>query len=392
VGARDYREGRSSDPDGIGVHALDLLTLEVRLVAPVAYFIYLVAQPVTFPLPLKTVAAYGDDWWKPEHIVSNGAFRLVELEETHGTIERNPGYFGDFTGNLERFTFELVDDLPEGLRKYLDGELDYITGLRADEIPPEAQRDQSHQFSPLQTGGFVLVPGRPPFDDVRVRQAIAHALDRERYWQEYWGSGYSNYQGGIVPPGMAGHSPELGLPYDLGRARQLLAEAGYPDPADLPVLKFHYPESAIIRVQEMIKRQLAEDLGIRVEIEAMPANLPWWEVKDSHIQGGGWIADYPDPHNFLRESSFYRVLHARGWRNERLDGLLEEGARTTDRPRRLAMYREADRIMVNEEVVTVPIGYRWFGRFLELKKPWVKGLKYNALGAFSLKDIVIEPH
>jgi ABC-type oligopeptide transport system substrate-binding subunit len=74
-----------------------------------------------------------------------------------------------------------------------------------------------------------------------------------------------------------------------------------------------------------------------------------------------------------------------------LEQLLEEAAHTTDRARRLAMYREADRILVNEEVVVCPLAYAMGGR-VELAKPWVKGLRGNALGNYSLKDIVIEPH
>ena len=101
--------------------------------------------------------------------------------------------------------------------------------------------------------------------------------------------------------------------------------------------------------------------------------------------------DYPDPDNFLRQSSFYRILRTRGWRHPRLEQLLEEAARTPDRARRLAMYREADRILVNDEAVVVPLTYQNL-RNVELLKPWVKGARYDASGSFGLRAIVIEPH
>jgi oligopeptide transport system substrate-binding protein len=122
LGARDYREGRNPDPNSVGVHALDPFTLEVRLVTPVAYFIYLVAQPLTFPLPLKIVKEYGPEWWKPEHIISNGAFRLAEWDEAHGLMRRNPDYFGEFSGNLDQFVWKTADDPATALREYLNGE------------------------------------------------------------------------------------------------------------------------------------------------------------------------------------------------------------------------------------------------------------------------------
>ncbi|HEY5903210.1 MAG TPA: ABC transporter substrate-binding protein, partial [Anaerolineales bacterium] len=312
VGARDYREGRNADPDSIGVRALDGLTLEVRLNAPVAHFIYRVAQPCTFPLPLKVVEAYGDDWWKPEHIISNGAFQLVEFGAMNGLLRRNPDYFGEFPGNLEEFTWRQVDSTAAAFRAYLEGEADTLRDLRSADVPPEAQADQHALPYILLTGGLVLIPTEPPLDDARVRRAIAHALDMERLVEAGWGIRSPWMPGGLVPPGMAGHSPRLGLPFDLERARRLLAEAGYPGGRNFPVLKFRHPEGTVNRLHEEVQRQLLDGLGVRVENLPMTLDTVWWAYTDYHMLAGGWIADYPDPHNFLRESFFQRVLQARG--------------------------------------------------------------------------------
>jgi oligopeptide transport system substrate-binding protein len=284
-----------------------------------------------------------------------------------------------------------MDNPATVMREYLSGQVDYAADLEPRDVPAEVPANELVDDTVLRTVGWNLMPDRPPLADVRVRRAIAQAIDRERLLEIWSGKRLPWIHGGIVPPGMAGHSPELGLEFNLDRARQLLAEAGYPAGQNLPVLKYHYPEGVSLQVHEELQRQLFDHLGIQTELVPMSMAVPWWTIKDSHLQGGGWSADYPDPDNFLRQSSFYRVLRNRGWRHPRLEQLLEEAAHTTDRTRRLAMYREADRILVNEEAVVVPLGYS-FGADIELLKPWVKGVKYNALGNNSLKDIVIEPH
>jgi len=358
----------------------------------VAYFIYLVTQPITFPLPLKIVEEYGEDWWKPEHIVSNGAFRLVEFDAEHTLLERNPDYFGEFSGNLDQFTWRALDGPAAVLHEYLEGRADYAGGLTRGDVPADVPASEKLKIQRLFTMGLHLIPDQPPLDDIRVRRAIVHAIDREQL-HKVLGLHLPLIPGGIVPPGMAGYSPELGLEFNLERARQLLAEAGYANGENLPFLKYYYPEDWYwpIRITEELKRQLFDHLGLQLELVPMSTNVPWWTVKDSHIQFDAWAADYPDPDNFLRQSTFYRILRNRGWRHPRLDPLLRDAAHTTDRARRLAMHRQADRILVNEEAVVVPLTYS-LGPYVDLVKPWVKGLKYNALGSFSLKDIVIEPH
>ena len=395
VGAREYREGRNPDANSVGVHALDPLTLEVRLITPVAYFIYLVTQPITFPLPLKAMDEYGEAWWKPEHIISNGAFRLVEFDSQHGMLERNPDYFGEFFGNLDQYKWTLLDDPVAVLRAYRIGQADYTWGLPLTDIQGVVPANEIIPITQsLVVWGLSLDPDQPPLDDVRVRRALIHAIDRQQLMQAY-GSHLPLMSGGIVPPGMAGHSPELGLEFNLEQARQLLAEAGYPNGKKLPVLKYlyHKDEPVRLRISEELRRQWFDHLGIQFELVPMSMNVAYGKVQGFHIQFMGWSADYPDPDNFLRQSSFYLNPWARGRRHSQLEQLLVEAARTTDRTRRLAMYREADRILVNEEVVAIPITYgAGRGYYGDLLKPWVKGMKHNALGSFSLKDIVIEPH
>jgi ABC-type oligopeptide transport system substrate-binding subunit len=390
LGARDYRQGQNPDPDSIGVRALDPLTLEVQLINPVAHFIYLVAQPIAYPLPRSVVERYGDQWWTPGHIVSNGAFRLVEFDSAHGLMARNPDYFGEFPGNLDRFEWRYLENDDAVIHEYQAGHSDYCEVMNVTDIPveiPPGERFTSSQI--LSTAALVIIPTQPPLDDVRIRRALVCGLDRQKWLDVFRGDNRARWlQGGVVPPGMAGYSPELGLAFDLERARQLLAEAGYPGGKRFPQLKL--ASLPFLEARHEFERQFLDNLGIHIELTELPSDLPWWEVQGTHMLTEAWAADYPDPESFLRQSAFYLTLRNQGWRHSRYEQLIEEAVRTADRARRLGLYREADRILVNEEVVVVPAFYS--ESVTELLKPWVKGFKENALGQFSLKDIVIESH
>jgi ABC-type oligopeptide transport system substrate-binding subunit len=390
VGARDYHEGRNPDPNSVGVRALDPLTLEVRLTAPVAYFMYVVSMPPTWALPRAVVEQFGSDWWKPEHIVSNGPFRLLEIDERHGLWQRNADYFGAFRGNLEQVELNLDESPAASVRAYLSGEAEYTPNLLPSEVPTEVEPKDVTRVRILFTFGLSLIPERPPMDDVRFRRAIAHAVDRERLCRAY-GSDEPWVRGGIVPPGLAGHSPELGLELDLDLARQLMAETTYVQQGGSRRLQLHYPGYFGAEAVEELQKQLHDHLGVELEVSTIPTGANWLLIKDSDMQLGGWSIDYPDPDNFLRQSHFYQIPAHRGWHHPRLEQLLDEAARTADRGRRLAMYREADRISVNDEAVTVPLWYSYL-RDSRLVKPWVKGVRYDVGGILNFRDVVIEPH
>ncbi|MFN2120607.1 MAG: ABC transporter substrate-binding protein, partial [Anaerolineales bacterium] len=356
VGARAYREGRSLDPGSVGVSAVDAFTLEVRLSSPVAYFIYL-ATTAFVAVPRRVVERQGSEWWLPPNIISNGPFQLAELDDTHGVLKRHPGYFGDFPGNLDQFEWKLADSQGASVRAYIAGNADYVSGVNPQDFEGEVAANEILEPQTLTSSGLTLVPDRPPLDDVRVRRAIAHAINRKTLLPAV-GLPYRRERGGILPPGMAGHSPELGFEFDPGEARALLAEAGFPEGRKLQPLRLYYPAHFPDGLVSELEHQLLETLGIRLDPVEIPPNTVWWTIKDSNLHLGGWTADYPDPDNLLRQSHYYLIPSNRGWRNLRLDELLEQAARTVDRVRRLAMYREADRILVNDEVVAVPLFYR----------------------------------
>jgi len=386
LGARAYRSGANPDPDCVGVHALDPLTLEVRLESPATYFIYLTAHPVTYPLPAHIVTRYGQDWWKPSHGVYNGPFQLVEYSTTGLRLQRNPSYFGDFPGNLDGIEMHFIEFGDKEMQlRFLDKQLDlcvyfYLEGMNIP-IPPELL----HYRLALDTSAMVLNPVLPPLNDCRVRQAIAQGLDFKRIMESYRFIGGARRSGGLLPPGMMGHSPELGLPYNLPLARQLLAQAGFPDGKGFPVLNF-CALGKETGIDEMV-RQLAQNLGIQCDLQIWPF-LSNPRLRTVNLIAQAWVADYPDPDNFLRASFFITFLKETGWRNPHYDSLIAEASLSRNQLHRMKLYREADRILVNDEAVIIPFMHSISGQYLI--HPWVSGCEINALDMISYKCIRLE--
>ena len=189
---------------------------------------------------------------------------------------------------------------------------------------------------------------------------------------------------------MPGHSPEIGLPYDPEQARQLLADAGYPGGRGLPPLTMVAPQAAPQYLEEYLRAHWRENLGIEVQWEGV-ALIDLWDrlqTEQPPLHFNGWVGDLPDPDNFLRVAVQLQVASYAGWRHQAYERLVEEARRVMDQTERIRLYRQAEQILV-EEAPIMPVAY---GRRQGLVKPWVKQLSGAAIGSFSLKDVILEPH
>jgi len=387
TGARDYHLGKNQDPDCVGVRALDAHSLEVRLLEPVAYFPFIVTLEVTYPLPKAAIESFGESWWQPGQIVSNGAYRLVEFDPQHGGLmERNPGYYGVFPGNVEQVKWTATDRT-ELFNAYSENHLDLVylgTGEDPDNIP----REDIYEQQELGVYFMVFPSITPPFNDVRVRKAFGCSVNRQKFFDRF---GLRIVRGGLVPPGMPGHSPDIGLPFDVDLAGRLMVEAGYPEGKGFPAVKGVAPRGGRTRMDELTC-QWRDSLGVEISFEEVePGELTEWKKEHSTniLVLNGWTADYPDPDNFLRQSDALSQLHRLGWQDVKYDRLVEEASRTPDRAKRMAMYRQADRLLVAEQTLVLPLFY---SLDIEAVKPWVKKQPNNLLGHLQFQKMIIDEH
>ena len=376
--ARAFAEGGLSDPGLVGVVALDDATLEVRLERPCAYFPQLLAHPVTAPLPRRVVEGLEQPWTDPRRMACNGRYRLAELLPGDKLVlSLNPHYRGYAQGNLGLVECPIQPDYDQAMELYDRDELDGISLFMAD--PATAARMQlkyrDEYLSPphLSTVFLTFQCDRPPFDDADVRRAFTHAVNREQYAREAARGQYRPALGGLLPPGMPGHSPGIGLAHDPELARAHLGKAGYPAGRGFPRLTLIYV-GGTEEQRNVTALAYAWKQVLNVDVELI--GLGWagfyaqWERGSAPISCMGWSADYPDPDSMLRMIFHsHDGIHPGNWSNFGFDRLLEEAARIQDQKRQIALYKEADQILVAQEAAILPLGY---ARGKQLVKPWVK--------------------
>jgi oligopeptide transport system substrate-binding protein len=196
--------------------------------------------------------------------------------------------------------------------------------------------------------------------------------------------------GGLVPPGMPGHSPNIALPYDPENARGLLEKAGYPQGRGFPKLYCLAPDNPLKRtIAAELTAQWSQILGIEItwEFAEWGSFLDLIAARTQNIWLAGYFVDYPDPNSIFQvEYSNYR--HISGWQNENYDHLVEGASRVKDQARRMDLYQQADRIVIKEAPI-IPLLY---GRFHMLIKPWIKHLIFSTVNPPLWKSIIIQTH
>jgi ABC-type oligopeptide transport system substrate-binding subunit/transcriptional regulator with XRE-family HTH domain len=390
TGAREIRRGERA-PEQAGIHADDDHTLVIELAEPTSYFIYNLAYYVLLPVPRHVVEANGAAWYRPDTIVTNGPFRLAGWE--HGrsmVLERNPRYHGDAGGNVQRVTLDLGATAAEHGALYLGDELDvlstaWFTDLETIDRLRRRFPDEYSKRERFVSLYYWLDPSTPPLDDRRVRQAMAMAVDVQRIGAQLSRGLWQPATGGLVPPGMPGHVPDLATPPDPASAARLVAEAG-------PEVSRSTVKLVCWGRNEPLARMLQaswDAIGLRTEIVVLKVGFDaidrWAQTEPPRAAVGGWVADYPDPDTFLRVCV---ELDLPDWKHDRYDALLGRAARTTEPAVRAAAYQEAERVLA-EEALFVPLAYEPEHLML---KPWVVHypsipVKYPGFW----KDVVVGP-
>ncbi len=355
--------------------ALDDWTLQLRLRAPRNYFPYVLASHWAYPWPRHRVEADGVDWRDPASLVGNGPMVLRELGEDGAVLGPNP-HWPPTVGNVGEVVIAFRGDQEANLDEWRAGRHDVVLApVRRGMDAPDTVIDEAPQVSTTFLG---LAADNEPLDDVRVRLAIAHAIDRDALLAATRGIDVAAGRGGLIPPAMPGHGATAAPAYDPERARALLEEAGYPGGAGLPELRV---SAQPWRPGDTLVEQLAA-VGIPARVH-VPQNK-WGHEPGCHVWLSSWHADYPDPDGFFLGLLRIEPFHA----DAETEALLEAARASQDRDERMRLFREFERLWIGERAALVPLSYE---RQPVLRRPWVRGLSISPMRVAHLERVTVEP-
>ncbi|NQT88765.1 peptide ABC transporter substrate-binding protein [bacterium] len=376
--AEAFNRGAVKDPEAIGVRALDAHTLEVRLDHPLPYFLELTAFATLAPTRSALVKAHGDRWAQPGRMVCNGPFVLAEWRQHDRIImKKNPHYWNADRVALDEVHALAVDDPETALKMYLNGEVDWIRDVPPAKVADVADQDGFRYGPSLGAYYYRFNVTRPPLDDARVRKALNLAVDK-RSIAKYLLRAGQRHARSFIPPILMGYTPTEGPGHDPDAARRLLAEAGYPNGQGFPRLNLLFNTSESHKqVAETIQYMWQTELGIRVDL----LNQEWKVYLDSlshldyAIARSAWIGDYADPNTFLECFVTGDGNNRTGWSHAKYDALIRQAARETAPSRRMAIFQEAEGILVRDEMPIMPI---FFYVYAYLVQPRVLGVFDNS--------------
>lgn len=377
--AEAYHRGTLTDFAQVGAAATDDHTLVLTLDHPVPHLPALLASGPWLPVPAAVVEKFGNTresaWSRPGNFVGNGPFVLAEWRERqHLLVRRNPAYRQFGRVRLDGIRFQIYDTGETEERAFRAGQVDVTMSVPFSKLATYTK--PLLQTQPLaETRYLALNVTRPPLDNLQVRRALALAIDRRALIDGVL-KGAQTPALSFVPPGLDDYTPTEPLQPNAGEARRLLAEAGFPGGRGFPKLEiagWTASPAALEAIQQMWRRELGIETAL-VQREAK-VHLAALHAGDYAIALVPLIPDYGDPAAAFGELHGDAPGNYPHWRSARYDALVDEAGRTADAARRLALYREAEAVVLTE----LPVIPLYFNSLNYLLSPRVRGWRADPL-------------
>ena len=406
VNANEIMAG-DMDPTELAVSAPDDSTFVVTLTSDLPYFLEVCAFPATFPVrqdvTTKEDGTPNDQWtFDVATYLCNGPYKLTAWNHNSEIVmEPNEQYYDAANLGPDKITFKLMDDQNAMLSGFNSGDLDFIEDVPQAELPSLIASGDLKIVDYIGTYYVCYQTQKAPFDDPRVRQAFTLAVDRTFIVDKVTQAGQVPANG-FVPAGVydaagstgddfrtvggAYYSIEGDADYsyeaNCEKARELLAEAGYPNGENFPVVEYLYNTSdAHKAVAEALQNMWETELGVKVTL-----NNQEWAVflqtrKDGNysIARNGWIADYNDPMSFLDMWLTGGGNNDAQYANADYDAKIQEAKNTTDPAARMQLMHEAENIIMGQDWALNPL-YFYTQKYMLSDR--VGGMFYTPLGYF----------
>lgn len=368
--------------EAVAVSAADDYTLVVKLAAPRPSFLQLMALWVAWPVREDVVNKFGDKWTEPPNYIGNGPFVLTKWAHNERLeFAPNPNYAGK-KPNIDKLVMVQMTDGNQAYLAYQNGEVDAVTVPSPNVKLVQADATLSKQtvrFNELVIFGYQFNAKVPPFDNPKVRQAFAMAVDRTALIEKV-AQGIGKVAYSPVPPGMPGFDPEVGKEFDFNptKAKRLLTEAGFADVSKFPKIPFTFTDTSLNRVRaEFFQGQMNQNLGIEVTLEGIDSRAyqQRFNAGQFTMVFGGWGADYPDPDNFVPE--LFKTGSGNNHTNysyPQVDAQAKLCQSEPEEGKRLAACVQAQKLLVADQ----PWIFLYYRESFWLLKPSVKGFQVTA--------------
>lgn len=389
---KGYDEAAAGNIDALAVSAPDAKTFVVELSGPCVYFDKIITHASMAPVKKDVVEAKGDQWsLTPETYVSNGPLKMIEwVPGSHITFAKNENYWNADKITLNTLKFVLMEDSNAAYSAYQTGEIQMIRDVPTEEIPALKDSPEFHLEPRMATSYTIFNTQKEPFNNVKVRRALTLAVDRG-YIADTLMMGTANPAANFVGPGVsdveAGSSFEEvsrknnGGDYfsvdnyetDLEKAKELLAEAGYPNGEGFPTIEYMTNDAGYNKpIAEYLQNAWSE-LGIRMDIKIVEWSsfTPTRRAGDFQICRGGWVYDYDDPSNMLNLFTTESGNNDGKYSNPDVDKLLAEARSTDDKAEHFDKLHQAEKIMM-EDAAVAPLVYSsdFYLQRTEIKGTW----------------------
>ena len=387
----------SADKDTLGIKAVDDKNLEITLSYDCPYFEEIMAFPATFPVRQDMVES-SDNWtFDPSTYIGNGPYKMTEWSHNaYISMEKNENYYDYANLGPDTITFKLMDDSNAMLSGFKSGELDYIQEAPQAELPNLIASGDMKIVDYLGTYYVCFQTQKAPFDNPKVREAFTLAVDRNYIVEKVTQSGQVE-AGAYVPSGISDAEEGSDFRKDGGdyydptkdayeanceKARQLLAEAGYPNGEGFPVVEYLYnTNDAHKAVAEALQNMWEQELGVTVTLNNQEWNAFLQTRKDGDfsIARNGWISDYNDPVSFLDMWVTGGGNNDAQYANPDYDNLISQAKAESDPAARMKLLHQAEDILVGQDYVVDPL---YFYTQKYMLRDGIEGMYYTPLGYF----------
>jgi oligopeptide transport system substrate-binding protein len=385
--AEAFNEGKLTEFSDVGLRVLDNQDLQITLDKPTPYLPALASHTTWLPVQKKTIEKFGrmDEkgtrWTRPGNLVGNGAFTLEDWNpNARIVVVKNPLYWDAANTRLNRIEFYPIEKPEIEDLNFRSGQLHATYQLPMSKIPyyrshvpPELGVDPV-----LSTFYFFLNVTRPPFDNLKLRQALNYGIDRDAISRSVTEGVYPPAHC-LTAPNCGGYTCKTQVQDNFEKARQLLAEAGYPGGRGLPSIEVQcFEKEVALRVTEAVQAMWLKELGVHITIAQMETKTLYQnqQNKEYTMAFSGWLADYADPNTFLGTMVTGGGNNYAGYSNKEFDALIDQASNTADNSKRMEMFQKAEAILLDE----APLIPLYFQPNVYAISPVVKGWTTTVVG------------